>query len=69
MYKTEAVKYYGNQNKLAAALGVSDAAVSSWSAIIPEKQAGRLERLTNGQLSYSLELYQTTQTAQSEKVA
>jgi len=69
MYKTEAVKYYGNQNKLAAALGVSDTAVSNWSAVIPEKQAFRLARITNSQLSYDPDLYQTTQVAGSEAVA
>ena len=69
MYKTEAVKHYGNQNKLAAALGVTDTAVSNWSAIIPEKQAFRLQRITNGVLAYDDAHYQTTQSAQSEAVA
>lgn len=57
MYKSDAVAYYGTQEKLANTLRIKQGAVSQWDEIIPEKQAMRLERITNGALKYDPTLY------------
>lgn len=69
MIKAEAVRHYGSQKKLASILGVSDAAVSRWGEIIPEKQAFRLERITEGGLRYRPELYRKGRAVGSEAAA
>ncbi|MFV9067746.1 Cro/CI family transcriptional regulator [Serratia fonticola] len=57
MYKTDAVKHFGNLTKLAQAAGVKLPSASAWGELIPEKRAARLERLTNGALIYDPALY------------
>ncbi len=57
MFKERVVKHFGNQTILAKTLRVSCASVSQWGEIIPEKQAMRLERLTEGKLQYDESLY------------
>jgi predicted transcriptional regulator len=47
-----------NQSSIAQKLGVSRAAVSAWSDVIPQMQAMRLERITNGALKYDPSLYE-----------
>ncbi|EPY0765649.1 Cro/CI family transcriptional regulator [Escherichia coli] len=42
---------------LAKALGISDAAVSQWKEVIPEKDAYRLEVVTAGALKYQESAY------------
>ena len=42
---------------MALALGISDAAVSQWKAVIPEKDAYRLQLLTEGQLKCNGDAY------------
>jgi DNA-binding transcriptional regulator YdaS (Cro superfamily) len=49
--------FYKTQQLLATALGISQAAVSKWGDIMPEKQALKLDRITNGELKYDPELY------------
>lgn len=57
MKKTDAVAFFGTQTALAQTLGVTQAAVAQWGEVIPEKQALRLERLTEGALKYNPDLY------------
>lgn len=52
-----ALDFYKTQQTLAAALGISQAAVSKWRDPIPEKQALKLERITDGALKYEPALY------------
>ena len=59
MKKSEVVAYFGNQTKLAEALGVNKSSISQWPDIIPEKQAFRIERITKGKLKYDPKLYNT----------
>lgn len=46
MKKADAVKHYGNQNRLAKALGITRQAVDDWSDLVPIKQAIKLADLT-----------------------
>lgn len=57
MFKSNVVAFYKNQSGVAAALGIKPGSVSQWGNIIPEKQAFRLEKLTNGALKYDPDLY------------
>lgn len=57
MKKTTAVRYFGKAKLLADALNISSGSVSQWGEIIPEKQALRLERITDGALKYDPALY------------
>ncbi len=57
MRKSDAITHFGNQSKLASTLGIAPASVSQWGEIIPEKQALRLERITDGALKYDPNLY------------
>lgn len=49
MYKKDVIDHFGTQ-RAAKALGISDAAVSQWKEVIPEKDAYRLEVVTAGAL-------------------
>ena len=57
MKKADVIAYFSNQAKIAAVLGVARASVSQWGEVIPEKQALRLERITDGALKYDPSLY------------
>ncbi|MGJ0580782.1 Cro/CI family transcriptional regulator [Xenorhabdus bovienii] len=57
MFKDDAVKFFGSQRAVAEKLNVSDAAVSQWREVIPERAALKLNRITNGKLKYSPSLY------------
>jgi len=57
MLKKTVVKYFGNQLKTAGALSLTRGSVSQWGEVIPEKQALRIEKLTNGALKYDPALY------------
>jgi len=60
MLKEKVVKFFeGNQSKVARALGLSRAYVSAWGEVIPELQAMKLERITDGALKYDPSLYET----------
>ncbi len=48
---------YGTQTKIARALGIKPPSVAAWRELIPEKQALRLDLLTEGQLTYQEHLY------------
>lgn len=57
MLKKIVVDYFGNQLKTAKALNLSRGYVSQWGDVIPEMQALRIEKLTNGALKYDPALY------------
>lgn len=61
MYKSSVVKHFNSRiTDVAAACGIAISSVSVWGDIIPEKQALKLERLTNGVLKYDPALYEKT---------
>jgi len=62
MLKSDVLKYYTNPDKaattaIADVLGISVMAVYQWGEMVPEKQAARLDRFTNGRLKYKPEHY------------
>lgn len=57
MKKKQVIDHFGTQRAVARALGISDAAVSQWKEIIPEKDAYRLEIVTAGALKYQEKSY------------
>lgn len=59
MKKKDVVAYFGTQKSSAESLGISQVAVCKWGEVIPEACALRLERITNGALSYDESLYRT----------
>lgn len=58
MHKNDVVEFFGNQAKVATALGISRQSVHRWGDLIPEKQALKLVLLTKNGLKYQPELYQ-----------
>ncbi|MCO5191348.1 MAG: Cro/CI family transcriptional regulator [Anaerolineae bacterium] len=50
MKTEEAIKYFGNQVKLAKALGITKQAVSRWGDTVPVGRAYQLQAVTNGAL-------------------
>lgn len=67
MYKTDAVKFFKRKKNVAAAAGVSCAAVSAWGEIIPEGRAARLEKASNGALKYDSEIYKSLKRGNKNK--
>ncbi len=57
MHKQTVIDYFGNQVAIAGKLGLSEAAISRWGEVIPEKQALKLNKLTRGRLKYNPSLY------------
>ncbi len=57
MKKLEVLNYFRGVKNTALALGISHPAVSRWDSVIPEKQALRLDRMTQGKLSYNPAFY------------
>ena len=57
MYKKDVIKHFGRAKEVYTALGLSSGSVSQWGDVIPEKQALRIEKLTNGALKYDQSLY------------
>jgi len=55
--KTTAIEHFGTQSKLASVLNISQAAVSKWPDLVPEKQAIKLSLITAGALKYNAKLY------------
>ena len=57
----QAVKYFGNQRKLAEALDLSESAVSLWASrdggIVPMKHIIRLKDMSNGELDLVMDDY------------
>lgn len=63
MKKADALAYFGNQQRLAAALGVSQPAVSQWGELVPERYAYRLQVISGGVLVYDFAAYGSPATA------
>lgn len=57
MHKETVISHFGGVVNTAVALGIKHPAVSRWGRLIPEKQAMKIERLTDGKLKYQPELY------------
>lgn len=57
MRKNTVISYFKSGVNTAKALNISKASVSGWGEIIPEKQALKLEKITNGKLQYDSSLY------------
>lgn len=59
MKTDKAIKHFGNQRKLAAALDIHEANVSRWkkTGIVPINQALRLVDITRGELALQLRDY------------
>lgn len=59
MLKSKVLSYFDNRAvDVAKACNVSSASVSQWGDIIPEKNALKLEKLTNGALVYDASMYE-----------
>ncbi len=62
MLKSDVVSYFRTQGKtltqIAQMLNLSLGTVSGWANVIPERNALKLERLTNGELKYDASLYE-----------
>ncbi len=50
MKKSDVIKYFGTQTKVAEILGLTRGAVHLWNEDIPEGRAAQLEILTKGKL-------------------
>ena len=61
MNKSDAIAHFGTQSEIGEVLGISQAAVSKWPDLIPEKQALKLSILTKGALVYDAAAYKTTE--------
>ena len=57
MYKIDVINHFGRATDLAQALKITSSSISQWGDIIPERQALRLERITDGSLKYAPSLY------------
>jgi DNA-binding transcriptional regulator YdaS (Cro superfamily) len=57
MKTADAVTYFGSGAALAAAVGISRAAVSQWGELVPLATAARLEKLTDGRLTLDIDTY------------
>lgn len=61
MLVKDIIEFYGSASKVARELNISRQAVSLWVKRglkhIPEKQALKLEKLTNGKLKYNMSDY------------
>lgn len=63
MRKSQVLEHFKTQIAVAEALEISSAAVSKWPELIPELQAARLERLTEGKLQYDPDQYKKSSAA------
>ncbi len=57
MTKNDAIQHFGTQQKLAAALGITQPAIAAWKETIPLLRQLQLERLTGGVLKASAKAY------------
>jgi len=57
MDKAVAISHFGNQTKLASALGIVPRSVSGWPDRVPLARALQIEKLTHGKLKVDLSLY------------
>lgn len=57
MLKKTALDYFKKPKKIAEILMLSPAAVSQWGDVIPEKNAYRLQEITDGELKVDKSVY------------
>lgn len=57
MKKNRAIKFFGGNNALARAIGVTKSTVSEWPEVIPEKYASRIHFASGEKLDFGLEDY------------
>lgn len=57
MKTDQVLAYFGGKRETAEALGLSTQAVQAWKTIIPQVQAWRIDRMTNGALKIDESLY------------
>jgi transcriptional repressor of cell division inhibition gene dicB len=57
MFKNIVLNYFNGVTPLAKSLGISKGAISQWGDIIPEKNAYRIQEITNGALKVDTKLY------------
>lgn len=69
MLTKDAIHHFGSGAALAAAVGISRAAVSQWGERVPLATAARLEKLTGGQLALDIESYEVPISRVREKAA
>lgn len=67
MLKNDVIQHFGSLSNAARALNLSRASVTQWSAIIPQKQAFRVERLSGGKLKVDMDLYEVKKEASQMK--
>lgn len=68
MKKKDVIAHFGNQQKTADALAVTQASVSRWGEIIPRLRAFEIEHITNGKLKVDVSLSRDLEN-QSEKLS
>ena len=61
MKKQEAIAYFGTQQALADAIGVSSAAVTQWGENVPPLRQLQLQQLTLGKLKASEDVFERPQ--------
>lgn len=61
MIKSDVIAHFGDLKNIANALGISVSAVSQWGDIIPEKNAYRLQDITDRKLKVDRSFYQKSQ--------
>ena len=57
METKKVIDHLGNKGEVADFLKISRQAVHAWSERVPERQAARLDQLTQGQLKYDIQDY------------
>lgn len=57
MLKKTVIDHYKRQASVAKVLRVARSTVHGWGDIIPEKQALKLDKITDGKLKYDASLY------------
>lgn len=63
MLKSDAISYYGTQQRLAAAIGRAESTVSEWPDVVPLASAVLIERATRGKRKVDYSLYPQARTA------
>lgn len=66
MKKVDVLQYFGTSTAVAAAAGISIAAVSQWGDRIPLGSAAVLERVTGGRLKINMDDYRRLPDQQTE---
>jgi DNA-binding transcriptional regulator YdaS (Cro superfamily) len=57
MLKSDAISYFGTQQKLAAAIGRAESTVSEWDEVVPLAAAALIEKVTRGKRKVDYSLY------------